>query len=172
MKGLIIKDKIPQMMKGYPTVSDKYNVAGGIVSGNLPLNFGDLVAYSATPGYYVKAVGTSLPAAGLAGLVVATNVKLVRQYANGNSTNAETLVGEAFNLLLDGYIAAEVTITADTYTNIAAGKSVYYKLGASATDPIVLADSSVGTAALTGYVFTGIYDVIDSTHVLAEIKVK
>ena len=30
MKSLIIKDKIPQMMKGYPTVSDKYNVAGGI----------------------------------------------------------------------------------------------------------------------------------------------
>jgi len=172
MKGLIIKDKITQMMKGYSTVSDKYNVAGGIVGGTLPLKFGDLVAYSSTPGYYVKAMGTSLPAAGLAGLVIATNVKLVRQYANAASAEAETLVGEAFNLLLDGYIAAEVTITANTYTNIAAGKQVYYKVGAASTDPIVLADSSVGTGALTGYTFTGMYDVIDSTHVLAEIKVK
>lgn len=168
--GLIIKDKITQLIKGYPTVSDKYNVAGGILSGSYAVKFGDLVAFSATAGYYEKAKGTSLPSAGLAGLVVATNVKVTDNWAG--ETEPETKVGEAFNLLMDGFIAAKILITANTYTNLAAGKSVYYKLGAASTDDIVLADSAAGTAALSGYTFTGIYDKVDSTHVIAEIRVK
>lgn len=168
--GLIINKEIKQLIKGYPTVSDKYNVAGGILAGSNPVEFGDLVAYSATAGYYEKAMGSSLPSAGLAGLVVSTNVKLVDSWAG--ETEPKTKVGEAFNLLLDGFIAAKVLITSNTYTHIAAGKQVYYKVGAGASDPIVLADSAAGTAALAGYFFTGIYDKVDSTHVIAEIRVK
>lgn len=168
--GLILKDKVKQLIKGYPTVSDKYNVAGGILAGSNPVEFGDLVAYSSNAGYYEKAMGTSLPSAGLAGLVVATNVKLVDSWAG--ETEPKTKVGEAFNLLLDGFIAAKVLITANTFTNLAPGKAVYYKVGAAASDPIILADSANGTAALAGYSFTGVYDVIDSTHVIAEIRVK
>ena len=48
--SLIIKDKIKQLMRGYPTVSDKYNVEGGIVEGDTPLAFGDMVAYGSTTG--------------------------------------------------------------------------------------------------------------------------
>lgn len=168
--GLIIKDKITQLMKGYPTVSDKYNVAGGILTGTESVKFGDLVAYSATTGYYEKAKGTALPTAGLAGLVLATNVKVLDSWAG--ETEPLTRVGEAFNLMLDGFIAVEVLVTANTYTNIAAGKPVYYKLGATSTDAIVLADSAAGTAALADYTFTGIYDIVDDTHVIAEIRVK
>lgn len=170
--GLIIKNKLPQLIKGYPTVSDKYNVAGGILdNSSASVGFGDLVAYSSITGYYTKAVGTSLPSAGLAGLVVATNVKLLTSWADPTAA-VETKPGEAFNLLLDGYIAGLVEITSNTYTNIVPNGQVYYKVGSSAADAIVLADSSVGTAALTGYVFTGVYDVVDATHVLAEIRVK
>ena len=39
---LIIKDKIDMLMKGYPTVSDKYNVAGGVLTGNAAAQFGEL----------------------------------------------------------------------------------------------------------------------------------
>lgn len=170
MKSMIINKSIPQLMKGKPTVGDKYNIAGAILAGTSEkISFGDLVAYTSTVGYYTKAVGTALPSAGLAGLAVAPNVKLVEEWCG---TEAHVNPGEAFDLLLDGSIAAVVQITANTFSNLAPGKSVYYKLGSAATDPIVLADSSVGTAAMTGYVFTGIYEVIDSTHVLAEIKVK
>ena len=36
--GLIIKDKIPMFMRGYPTVSDKYDVAGGVLFCALPIH--------------------------------------------------------------------------------------------------------------------------------------
>lgn len=172
MKSMIIKDQIQQLMKGHPTVSDKYNVSGAILEGTSgKIGFGELVAFTGTPGYYTKAVGTALPSAGLAGLSIAPNVKLVKEYGDP-SAEAEVAPGEAFDLLLDGYITAVVEITANTFTNLAANKPVYYKLGASSTAAIVLADSAAGTAALTGYTFTGVYEVIDSTHVIAEIRVK
>ena len=39
--GLIINNKIKKFMTGYPTVSDKYNVAGAILSGSSAVKFGD-----------------------------------------------------------------------------------------------------------------------------------
>lgn len=168
--GLIINKHIKKMFKGYPVISDKYNIAGGTLAGSNPVEFGDLVAYTATAGYYEKAIGTALPAAGLAGLVMSTNVKLTDTWAG--ESEPKTKVGEQFNLMLDGYIAAKVVITTDTLTNLAAGKQVYYKLGASASDAIELASSDAGDAALAGYSFTGIYEQIDSTHALAAIRVK
>lgn len=52
--SLIIKDKIKQLMRGYPTVSDKYNVEGGIIEGTNGVNFGDMVVYGSKTGYYKK----------------------------------------------------------------------------------------------------------------------
>ena len=55
--GLIIKNKIAQLKKGYPTVSDKYNVQGGIYESDnegTALHFGDLLAYGSATGHYKK----------------------------------------------------------------------------------------------------------------------
>ena len=41
--SLIIKDKIQMMMKGFPTVSDKYNVLPAVLDGDAPVDFGDVV---------------------------------------------------------------------------------------------------------------------------------
>ena len=107
--GLILKDKIRQLVKGYPTVSDKYNVAGGILEGDTEVKFGDLVAYGATTGHYVKATTN----ANIAGIVLATNVKLFPKYPAGENSDTPVVVGEAFNLLLDGYVAVEVVAPTD-----------------------------------------------------------
>ena len=102
--GLIINPSIQKMIKGFPTVSDKYNVAGGLLSGSYAVNFGDLVAYSSTTGYYTTAAGASA-ITDIAGFVLGTNVKL----SEGFATNVvQVNVGEAFNLLLNGYIAVEL----------------------------------------------------------------
>ena len=112
--GLIIKNKIAQLKKGYPTVSDKYNVQGGINEG-VALHFGDLVTYAtagnpatqtgATTGHYVKMTAVEQK---LAGIVLATNVKLANKYPGDSNASVETLKGEAFNLLVRGFIAVKV----------------------------------------------------------------
>ncbi len=109
--SLIIKDKIAQLKKGYPTVSDKYNVQGGINEGPDALHFGDLIAYGTTTGHYVK-----FPAAGdvadLAGILLATNVKLANRYPGDSNAKVETLAGEPFNLLVRGFVAVAVSSAA------------------------------------------------------------
>lgn len=107
--GLIIKNKIAQLKKGYPTVSDKYNVQGGINVDNAPLHFGDLVTYGDTTGHYVKMTATTKK---LAGIVLATNVKLANKYPGDSNASVETLKGEAFNLLVRGFVAVKVDSSA------------------------------------------------------------
>lgn len=108
--GLIINQKISQLMKGYPTVSDKYNVQGGIADETV--SFGDAVAFTGTTGHYKKYAG-----ADFAGIVVSTNVKLVNVWPAGENAEAETLKGEAFGLLMSGFIAVELDATLADFTN-------------------------------------------------------
>jgi hypothetical protein len=105
--GLIIKNKIAQLKKGYPTVSDKYNVQGGIYEGDDALHFGDLLAYGSATGHYVKLAATDTVDK-LAGICLATNVKLANKYPGDSNASVETLKGEAFNLLVRGFIAVKV----------------------------------------------------------------
>ena len=108
--SLIIKNKIAQLKKGYPTVSDKYNVQGGVYEGDEGLYFGDLVAYGSATGHYVgfaeaaDKASEPLTVADVAGICLATNVKLVNRYP-GDTENVETVKGEAFNLLVRGFVA-------------------------------------------------------------------
>ena len=111
--GLIIKNKIAQLKKGYPTVSDKYNVQGGIYEGADPLYFGDLVAFGSATGHYVKLEDNTV--ANIAGICLATNVKLVNKYP-GDTENVETVQGEAFNLLVRGFVAVAVADSEDLTT--------------------------------------------------------
>ncbi len=105
--GLIIKNKIAQLKKGYPTVSDKYNVQGGIYEGDDALYFGDLLAYGSATGHYVK-LEAGDTVADLAGICLATNVKLANRYPGDSNASVETLKGEAFNLLVRGFIAVAI----------------------------------------------------------------
>lgn len=163
--SLIIKDKIKQLMRGYPTVSDKYNVEGGIVEGDTPLAFGDMVAYGSTTGYYKKA--TALKSVDeIAGFVLATNVKLEDTWC-GENKGPVTYPGEAFNLFMNGFIALSLKSDA-TVAQIKNGAKVAVVLAsAELTTADKLAASTI--VELPGYEFTGIYEKQGAT-LLAEVR--
>lgn len=136
--GLIIKDKIPMFMKGYPTVSDKYNVSGGILTGSTPVKFGELVKRTGTAGYFA-AISTTVTLADIVGFALATNVKLAEEWP---ARTIQINPGEAFNLLVNGFIAIELDAAA-TIANVPAVKAV----GAASTDTTVDTDKTYYTRA-------------------------
>ena len=149
--AMIIKDKLQMLMKGFPTVSDKYNVLPAVLDGNAPVNFGDVVVYSTTDGYYTKPA-TITAAAQVAGFVVATNVKLPENYPG---TTIQVNPGEAFNLLHSGYLAIELDSGA-VDANVAAGKGVAVLPSGKITT------AGVSTAiALTNVTFTGTKETVN-----------
>ena len=149
--AMIIKDKLQMLMKGFPTVSDKYNVLPAVLDGTAPVNFGDVVVYSATAGYYTKPA-TITAATQVAGFVVATNVKLPENYPG---TTIQVNPGEAFNLLHSGYIAVELDSGA-VDANVAAGKGVAVLPSGKITT------AGVSTAiALTNVTFTGTKETVN-----------
>lgn len=163
--SLIIKDKIKQLMRGYPTVSDKYNVEGGIVEGDTPLAFGDMVAYGSMTGYYKKAT-TLTNVDEIAGFVLATNVKLEDTWGKTND-GPITNPGEAFNLFMNGFIAIALKSDA-TLAQIKNGAKVAVVL---ATAELTTADKIAADTIveLPDYEFTGIYEQQGAT-LLAEVR--
>ena len=160
--GLILKDKIPMFIVGFPTVSDKYNITGGTLTGNVPVHFGDLVKFSATKGYYEAITGT-VTAADIAGFVLGTNVKLNELWPEGQ---VQVNPGEAFNLVLpDSYLAIALDATA-VEANIKANAKVY---AIPATGKCTTVSAS--NIELPGVVFTGLVEKHGETLV-AEILVK
>lgn len=146
--GLII-NRLKQLLKGYPTVSDKYNVAGGTYEGTEGLEVGEPVSYGSTTGYYVAYDA----AKGFAGISMAKNVKLINQYpANGATVKIEK--GEAIDLFVDGYIAVELandmlTVTDGVLTSDAtfqAGKDYYTRSGSEGAYTYTKASVTVGAA--------------------------
>lgn len=149
--AMIIKDKLQMLMKGFPTVSDKYNVLPAVLDGTAPVNFGDVVVYSTTDGYYTKPA-TITAAAEVAGFVVATNVKVPENYPG---TVVQVNPGEAFNLLHSGYLAIELDSGA-VDANVAAGKGVAVLPSGKITT------AGVSTAiALTNVTFTGTKETVN-----------
>ena len=169
--SLIIKDKIAQLMRGYPTVSDKYNVQGGINEGPEGLTFGDMIVFGSQTGYYKRATAlTSINE--FAGFVLATNVKLEDTWAGQQLFGPTTFPGEAFNVFMNGFIA--LTLKSDTdVAQIKEGTKVGVTL---ATTDLVTADKINGSTIveLPGYEFTGIYDhqtlANGQTMLLAEVR--
>ena len=150
--GLIINTSIPMMIAGYPTVSDKYNVSGGILEGSTAAKFGSLVMLGSTTGYYKPA--TSLAnVANVAGFIVATNVKVAQGFPG---TTVQVNPGEAFNLLLNGYLAVSVD-SAATVAQITQNSKVGLIL---ATGAITSADkiNSSTIVELPNVVFTGMVE--------------
>ena len=163
--GLIIgKSGIPMFKVGYPTVSDKYNVTGGILAGNNAVKFGDLVKFSSTKGYY-EAITSTVTLANIAGFVLATNVKLATEWP-GTDESVKVLPGEAFNLVLPGsYLAIELDASA-VEANVKANAQVY---AIPATGKCTTVSAS--NLALPGVVFTGMVER-HGDALVAEIYVK
>ena len=108
----LIKGKLglQKMFVGYPTVSDKYDVVPATLSGADVVN-GDVVMYTTDHSVYAKAASITAVTQ-LAGIVLATNVKVPSTYPAG-SANVPTKAGEQFNLMVRGYIAVELDSAAD-----------------------------------------------------------
>ena len=199
--GLIIKDKIAQLKKGYPTVSDKYNVQGGVYEGtDEALYFGDLLAYGTATGHYVKATSTTTVAQ-LAGICLATNVKLANKYPGDSNSKVETLKGEAFNLLVRGFVAVAIADATADYqgakedyeaiikdktktaeekkqakTDFEDAKADVIALAAHEGAPVyfvngAFATTGTDTDVVPGAYFMGVAEIVDG-EVIAEINYK
>lgn len=160
--NMIINKKIPMFKRGYPTMSDKYNVTGGILAGSTPVPFGSVVVTSDTPGYFEAPDGIA-DVKDVAGIVVATNVKLAE---NWPGTIVQVNPNEAFNLLINGFIAVKLASTA-TVGQISANAAVAINASGEFT---TANDTKVGD--LPNTVFTGLYETQADGSVLAEIYVK
>lgn len=145
---------------GYPTRSDKYNVAGGVL--DTEGRFGDLLVYGETTGHY-EVVTSISDVAEVAGVLLATNVKL----ASEPTHEVITEPGEGINFLLDGYVALALDNGA-TAAKITEGSRVAINFS---TCKLTTSDKS--SNILPGFYFTGYYEthMIDGEEVLvAEIE--
>ena len=165
MAGLILKDSVTKLMAGYPTVSDKYNIWPGTLAGSTELKFGELVKYSSTKGFY-EAITTTVTLADIAGINVATNVKLLKAYGEPNAVPT-IAPGEAINLLLDGYVAIKLESSA-VEANIAAGKAVAVLLASGK----MTTSGVINATDMPGYTFTGTYQKLTDGTYIAEVRVK
>lgn len=155
--NLIIKNKIQELMQGYPTISDKYDVAPAVLEGATNVVVGAPVTLGTTAGRY-KACTTAADV--VAGFVLATNVKVPMVYPAAGVQ--EYAAGDAFNLMFKGFIAVPLDAGA-TAENIANGKAVAMLAGGKLT--------TTGTATATdipGAYFTGCKEVINGVTI-AEI---
>lgn len=109
--GLIYgKSGIPKLMVGYPTVSDKYDVGPAVLEGSTAILPGDVVMFGSASGAYLPASSLTAFAGEVAGIALATNVKVPTQYPAPNGPVAFQ-PGEAFGLLVRGFVA--VALDAD-----------------------------------------------------------
>ena len=167
--GLIINDKIKMFMVGYPTVSDKYNVAGGILEGDHPAHFGELVKLGSAPGYFdaIDGVDVTLSdVADIGGFALATNVKLNETWPAGT---VQINPGEAFNLLINGFLAVELDADA-AEADITANAPCYVVLATGKVTTSSQASAGV-VVQLPSCYFTGLYET-QGTALVAEVYVK
>lgn len=173
--SLILKDKIDVLMRGYPTVSDKYNVRGATLASDSAVGyFGDIVKIKGN-GYFTvaSAANTIADANEVAGVLMATNVKLVQPYGAGSSAKAPTMPGEAFNLMVSGYVALPVEVKGAAETPTAAEIKTALEGIHEGDDAKVTASGKVakdGTIEM-GWKFTGVTFVDETGEGLAEVLI-
>lgn len=165
--AMIINNTLPVLMKGYPTESDKYDVLPAILSVSSEVgHFGDFVTYDGGAYKVVSSTTKVTDVAKVAGVLLATNVKLVTDFFGGSSAEAETRPGEAFNLCFKGAIALPVATGVDA-TSIVAGTAVNLTSEGKVTTATVASGS---VFALEHSVFTGITYTNDAGELLAEVR--
>ena len=164
---MIINKQLKKFQVGFPTISDKYNVAGAVLTGANAVNFGDLVKISSTKGYF-EAITDTITLAQIGGFVVGTNVKLALDYP-ATEGSVKVMPNEAFNLLVNGFIAIELDADAIA-SDIVPNAPVYVILATGKCT--TSSNASAGTiVALPNVVFTGETETI-GTSIRAEIYVK
>ena len=108
--GLILGDKVPYLMKGKPTISDKYDVSPATIASTSAVGHpGDIVKFDGK-GFFevVDSTHTITKATDVAGIILAPNVKLVNDFFGGVKAEAVYQTGEAFDLCFKGAIALEL----------------------------------------------------------------
>ena len=152
----ILNTRIKKLMKGYPTVSDKYDVTGGTLdTASAAIEFGTVMAYTSVDGVYTP-ITSATTTAQVVGVALSPNVKLTDSW---HSATSETLIqpGEAVNLCFNGFMAVEVASAVAAV--VTPGAKVGLTLGA-----LVVAGTD---NALTGWYFTG---CVEGTLVEIEIR--
>ena len=166
--GLIIKNKLPSLMRGYPTISDKYDVAPAVLEGSTTVAAGSPVALGSTAGRYT-AFGASAAITDFAGFVLASNVKVPNTYP-ASTVDQTYSEGEAFNLMIKGFIAVPVKLgDAETISN---GQQAYIMVGGVAAGAITISghtEASGSATALPGVYYTGLTETVNG-QLLAEIS--
>lgn len=110
--GLIYgKSGIPKLMVGYPTVSDKYDVGPAVLEGSTAILPGDVVMFGSASGAYLPASSLSAFEGKVAGIALATNVKVPHEYPAPAGPVAFQ-PGEAFGLLVRGFVAVALDASA------------------------------------------------------------
>lgn len=143
--GMILNDHITKLKKGYPTVSDKYDVSGGVLGGDEAVEVGTIMALTDEDGVFVP-VSAETPAEKVAGIALAPNVKLTDIWSGSKLTLIQP--GEAVNLCFNGLFAAEVG--ADVVAAIKPGAPVGLKDGAL----VVFVEGGTATR-IADWFFTG-----------------
>lgn len=156
---MIIKDKIQQLLKGYPTVSDKYNVQGGILEAG-EIEYGTFLKKGSATGYYVEATAAT---DAILGIALAQNVKTPTTYPAGANYEVKTAAGETVNLLVRGFVAVEIDPAA-------AAPAEGAEVGLAVVNGKVVVTTDT-TNKLVGAYFTGIVET-KATCKLAEINYK
>lgn len=156
---IVGKSGIQKLMVGYPTVSDKYDVVPATLESGTAHN-GDVMMHGTSHSLYKVAAATITAAKQIAGILLATNVKVPSAYpapAGSVATNA----GEAFNLIVRGFVAVELDSGA-VVANAKEGAPVYVTSAGKLTT-----ESGSGAVELP-WKFTGVTELHGSAKV-AEI---
>ena len=165
--GFIYKDRVPELIKGYPTRVNTNDIYEGRLSSDSSEGvFGDVVLF-ADKGFYKVAdtTNTITSASQIAGVIQATNVKLDMTYGGGVASEVKTEKGGAFNRLVKGFIALEVKDKTDPSTLINGAL-----VGLTSDGKVEL--STAEGAVATTWLFTGVTCTDDSGRLLAEVEVK
>lgn len=165
--GLIYKDRVPELIKGYPTRINTDDIYEGRLSSDSSEGvFGDIVLF-ADKGFYkvANATDTITSASQIAGVIRATNVKLDTTYGGGIASEVKIEKGGAFNRLVKGFIALEVKSDTDLSTLVNGAL-----VGLTSDGKVEL--STAEGAVATEWRFTGVTSTDESGRLLAEVEVK
>lgn len=165
--GFIYKDRVPELIKGYPTRVNTNDIYEGRLSSDSSEGvFGDVVLF-ADKGFYKVAdkTNTITSASQIAGVIQATNVKLDMTYGGGVASEVKTEKGGAFNRLVKGFIALELKAETNLATIVNGAK---VGLTSDGKCELTTAESAIAT----DWVFTGVTSTDDSGRLLAEVEVK
>lgn len=143
--SMILNDHITKLKKGYPTVSDKYDVSGGILGGDTAVEVGSVLALTSESGVF-EPVTANTDVELIAGIALAPNVKLTDIWSGDRRTMVQP--GEAVNLCFNGLFAIE--ISAEEAAKVTPGAKVGFNAGA-----IVVHVESGSDTVIPNWFFTG-----------------